>query len=140
MAFLWLTMMTSGLLMVTLPFMTNFVLLVTARALQNVALGAFITADCSLIVYTMGPVRSRPFTMTVHSMISVGFLLGTVLVKPFLPEESGAEEDIDKICGSKENEATATKIPNNVDSISWPFVISGAWCVVFSIGYLATGL
>ena len=41
----------------------------------------------SMVVYTMGPVRSRPFTMAVHSVIGIGFLAGTFLVKPFLPEE-----------------------------------------------------
>ena len=34
--------------MVTLPFLRNFGLLVTARCLQNIALGAFITADARL--------------------------------------------------------------------------------------------
>ncbi len=44
--------------------------------LQNVALGAFITADTSLIVYTLGPIKSRPFTMALHSVI--GKILGWV--------------------------------------------------------------
>ena len=43
-----------------------------------------------MVVYTMGPVRSRPFTMAVHSVIGIGFLAGTFLVKPFLPEENSS--------------------------------------------------
>ena len=41
----------------------------------------------SLVVYTMGPIRSRPFTMALHSVIGIGFLAGTFMVKPFLPQE-----------------------------------------------------
>ena len=41
----------------------------------------------SLVVFTMGPIRSRPFTMALHSVIGIGFLAGTFLVKPFLPQE-----------------------------------------------------
>ena len=42
-----------------LPFIKNFPGLVFARCLQNVFLGAYITADTSLVVYTMGPIKSR---------------------------------------------------------------------------------
>ena len=41
----------------------SFPVLVTARLLQIAALGAFCTADASLIVFLLGPHRSRPFTM-----------------------------------------------------------------------------
>ena len=44
----------------------------------------------SMVVYTMGPIKSRPFTMAVHSVIGVGFLAATFLVKPFLPEEDSS--------------------------------------------------
>ena len=47
----------------------------------------YIVAFYSLVVYTMGPIRSRPFTMALHSLIGAGFLAGTFLVKPFLPEQ-----------------------------------------------------
>ena len=44
--FLCVTMMINGLMMIVLPFLRNFGLLITCRCLQNLALGAFITADC----------------------------------------------------------------------------------------------
>jgi len=69
MLFLATTMILNGAAMIVLPFVKNFALLVTFRFLQNVALGAFITADSSLIVYTLGPIKSRPFTMALHSVI-----------------------------------------------------------------------
>ena len=62
MAFLSGTMMLTGALMLVLPMTSSFGLLVTARCIQNICLGMFITADASLVVYTMGPIKSRPFT------------------------------------------------------------------------------
>ncbi len=48
-----------GLLMCALPFAGSFPLLAAIRIAQYVALGSFITADASMLVYTMGPVVSR---------------------------------------------------------------------------------
>ena len=48
-AFLCLSMMINGLVMILLPFLKNFGVLVTCRCLQNLALGAFITADCRYV-------------------------------------------------------------------------------------------
>ena len=45
--------------MIFLPFTSSFALLVTARLVQILALGAFCTADASLIVYLLGPEKSR---------------------------------------------------------------------------------
>ena len=97
MTFLAFMMCFNGALMWSLPFIHNFGLLVTVRALQSFALGAGVTADCSLVVFTMGPVRSRPFTMAIHAMIGAGFLLGTFLVKPFLPDTT-SEDSFEKAC------------------------------------------
>lgn len=83
--------------MISLPFIKNFGALVVVRCLQNISLGAYITADTSLVVYTMGPIKSRPFTFALHSLIGAGFLAATFLVKPFLPED-GAGQSVDVIC------------------------------------------
>ena len=48
--------------MMAYPFVSNFGLLVALRAIQNLALGSYITCDASMVVYTMGPIKSRPFT------------------------------------------------------------------------------
>ena len=45
--------------MLVLPLTSSFALLVSARLLQILALGAFCTADASLIVYMLGPEKSR---------------------------------------------------------------------------------
>ena len=47
-----------------------------SQLLQIMALGAFCTADASLIVFLIGPEKSRPFTMAFHATIgpSIVFL------------------------------------------------------------------
>ena len=52
-------------------------------------LAALITADTSMLVYMLGAVKARPFIMALHAFIGVGFLIATLLVKPFLPEARG---------------------------------------------------
>ena len=47
--------------MIILPFTSSFAVLVTARLIQILSLGAFCTADASLIVYLLGPEKSRNF-------------------------------------------------------------------------------
>ena len=69
MAFMSGTMMLTGALMLVLPMTNNFGLLVSARCIQNICLGAYITADTSLVVYTMGPIKSRPFTFGKQSIL-----------------------------------------------------------------------
>ena len=79
-SFLWITMSLNGILMLVLPFLSSFGLLVTVRAIQNIALGGYITADQSLLVYTMGPIKSRPFTNALHACVGIGFVAATFLV------------------------------------------------------------
>ena len=50
--------------MIVLPFTSSFAVLVTARLLQILSLGAFCTADASLIVYLLGPDKSRSASNT----------------------------------------------------------------------------
>ena len=45
--------------MIVLPLTSSFAVLVTARLLQILSLGAFCTADAGLIVYMLGPEKSR---------------------------------------------------------------------------------
>merc|ERR1711997_936361 len=94
--FLSVTICATGAIMIILPFTSSFAVLVTARLLQILALGAFCTADASLIVSLLGPEKSRPFTMAFHALIGAGFLAATFLVRPFLPS---SEMDTEDICG-----------------------------------------
>ena len=95
--------------MIVLPFTSSFGVLVTARLVQIMSLGAFCTADASLIVYLLGPDKSRPFTMAFHALIGAGFLAATFLVRPFLPGDN--TKDTDMICGrnTRDNVTTASE-------------------------------
>lgn len=140
--FLWVTMFANGAIMTSLPFMKNFAFLIIARLLQNFCLGAYITADTSLVVYTLGPIKSRPFTFALHSLIGVGFLAATFLVKPFLPEDD--DNDDRSICALNQTTTVGDDSPHNepllgVPKIAWPFIISGCWCMVFGCGYAVLG-
>ena len=93
-----------------------------------------------MLVFTLGPEKSRPFINALHFFISIGYLIGTFLVQPFLPSSK------DKVCTSqlrnyhddKEINETvmdidmvtrvnesAIPIVYSVQSIAWPFIISG---------------
>ena len=51
-----------------------------------------------LLVFALGPKRSRPFINALHFFISIGFLIGTFLVQPFLPGGTEAA-----ICAGRES-------------------------------------
>ena len=135
--------------MITLPLIDNFGFLIFARCVQNICLGAYITADTSLVVYTLGPIKSRPFTFALHSLIGVGFLAATFLVTPFLPESEGQDNSFEQLCtrGADNSNATHTSVETSVHNepywgvrkIAWPFIITGIWCIVFSLGYAILG-
>ena len=52
----------------------------------------FDTSDNSLMVYIFGPKKSRPFTVCVHTMVGVGFVVGSLLCNPFLPEQNTTKD------------------------------------------------
>ena len=64
-------------------------------------LGMFDTSDNSLMVYIFGTEKSRPFTQSVHCLVGVGFVFGSALSRPFLPEE-GYNGDVN-VCLATEN-------------------------------------
>ena len=72
-------------------------------------------------------------------MIGVGFLAATFLVKPFLPEDEPNDNSQNSICYQNVTETIATSSHNallgGVPKIAWPFIISGAWCMVFCSGF-----
>ena len=98
-----------------------------------------MTSDSILLVFTLGPEKSRPFINALHFFLSIGFLVGTFLVQPFLPATS------DKVCTVQSNNdekeealnMTMVDLANDVEtdpviplmqgvqSIAWPFIISG---------------
>lgn len=96
---LFFVLFLTGLSTAALPFSNNLPLLLLSRFIQFLCYGIFLTGDSVLLVYTLGPEKSRPFINTLHFFISIGFLLGTFLVQPFLPETR------EKVCRSKELES-----------------------------------
>jgi len=146
--FLSLVMLLTGLATLSLPFMTNMPLLLLARFFQFLSYGLFLTADSILLVFTLGPEKSRPFINALHFFISCGFLLGTFLVQPFLPSMR------DQVCTTSsqltqavDNTTTPTimeemVIPElyGIQSICWPFILSGCWCLLISVCFLALSL
>ena len=88
--------------------------------------------------------------MAFHALIGAGFLAATFLVRPFLPS---SEMDTEDICGGGGgaaqdnitsmsaaadvvNTTAAATAEEGIQSIAWPFIISGVWCILFSFGFL----
>ena len=53
--------------------------------MAGIFLGCLDTASNSLVVWMLGPDRSPPFTQSLHAMVALGFVLGSLIVRPFLP-------------------------------------------------------
>ena len=145
MVFLGITIALTGLTSCIMPFIQSFWLLMMCRLVQFVCQGMYVTADCITVVLCMGPVISRPFTMALHATIGMGFLLATFIVQPFLPNLSGQLAQ-DTICDTQRTEeemqTSVDEIPQmgGIQSIAWPFLIGGLWCVVGGLGYFYLGL
>ncbi len=95
-----------------------------------------------MLVYTMGPIRSRPFTNALHASVGVGFLAATFLVRPFLPDEDKAKEDRAAICnleGAKQTSEYEEEYLHGVSKIAWPFLLTGGWTVAVSAIYYVLG-
>ena len=143
--FLGITIALTGLTSCVMPFIQSFWMLLMYRLVQFICQGMYVTADCITVVLCMGPVISRPFTMSLHATIGMGFLLSTFIVQPFLPNMSG-EMAQDTVCDTErtveEMKASVDEIPQmgGVQSIAWPFLIGGVWCVVGGLGYFFLGL
>jgi len=144
--FLAATISTAGILTVALPLTSSFPILATIRVAQFFCTGAFMTAESPLIVSLLGPEKSAPFILLEHAVIACGCFASTFLVRPFLPEEESIDKDA--ICNSKLanitieeevviiDEISTSLVPQTLPDIAWPFIITGSWCVVFSLGFL----
>merc|ERR1712066_10333 len=140
--------MLTGLATLSLPFMGNMPLLLLARFFQFLSYGLFLTADSILLVFTLGPEKSRPFINALHFFISCGFLLGTFLVQPFLPSmrdkvcTAGSPREADNTTAPVIIEREEMMIPNlyGIQSICWPFILSGVWCLFISVCFLGLSL
>ena len=81
MAFLAGAEVVTGVFVLLTPWATSFPMLLAIVTVFGMSLGLFDTADNSLMVYMFGPIKSRPFTQSVHAFVGVGFVLGSLLVQ-----------------------------------------------------------
>ena len=63
----------------------------------GVFLGSLDTASNSLVVYMLGPALAPPLTQSLHAMVALGFVLGSLLIRPFLPD-TGHTGDTGEVC------------------------------------------
>ena len=105
-------------------------------------LGLFDTADNSLMIFMLGPKTSRPFTQSLHAFVGVGFVVGSFLVQPFLPQE---QDDATTVCPGVNDNSTTTEefqhtMLGNIPSINWPYIIIGVWHFLTAFGMIALGI
>ena len=100
--------------------------------ISGLFIGGLDTASNSLVIFTLGPARSPPFTASLHAMVGLGFMLGSLVVRPFLPEEE--EGDTGRVCSnivsSIINNVTTAEIAANetqsLPDLTYPFnIVSG---------------
>ena len=99
----------------------------------------------------LGPEKSPPFIHAVNASVGVGFMLGSLIIRPFLPDK---EED-SSICGSvqeqmKTNFTSSLFVeddihvddlsPDTVPSIVWPFLIIAVVHVLTGLALIVLGL
>lgn len=91
-----------------------------------------------MFVYTLGPERSRPFNMLFHCTVSVGFLLGPIVIGPFFPETE-SKDNIEEICNGT---STSGKVESHlsedfmqvIESIKMPY-----WTMLYGHLFCAFG-
>ena len=133
----------TGIFVMMTPFVYNFPLLIAMVSVYGMGLGLFDTADNSLIVYMLGPNKSRPFTQSLHAFVGVGFIIGSFLVQPFLPSEGDENKTV---CPGSKDIANVTvddeytpELMGGIASINWPFIIIGVWHFLTAFGMIILG-
>ena len=83
--FLSLNILLSGSLLTSVPWHNSFSLLLFTYFSAAFTSISFNTALHSMIVFMLGPKKSRPFLQLVVAFKAIGFLLGSLIILPFLP-------------------------------------------------------
>jgi len=136
----------TGVFVLLTPWTTSFPSLLAVVTVFGMSLGMFDTADNSLMVHMFGPVKSRPFTQSVHAFVGVGFLLGSALVQPFLPESNSgsasvcpsANSTLEAVVGAV-GEVGEVATMAGLPAITWPFVAIALWNFLTAAGKVALG-
>ena len=118
--------------------------------LAGVFLGCLDTASNSLVVWMLGPERSPPFTQSLHAMVAMGFVLGSLIVRPFLPDREEDRMICDRLRHdnlsliSDSHDGAQTPQQDNLQlaaqsvlPLGWPFFIVCLIHTVTALGYLA---
>ena len=82
----------------------------------GVFLGSLDTASNSLVVYMLGPALAPPLTQSLHAMVALGFVLGSLLIRPFLPD-TGHTGDTGEVCRPYLHTANTTNTSLTVDTV-----------------------
>ena len=120
---------------------------IPAIMLAGVFLGCLDTASNSLVVWMLGPDRSPPFTQSLHAMVAMGFVLGSLIVRPFLPSREQdrmicdrlSQDNLSLISNSHDGAPTAQQdnlqlAAQSLLPLGWPFFII---CFIHSFTALA---
>jgi len=140
--FLCVCVLLAGVFIATVPFVPSFSTLLLAVLLAGVFLGSLSTASNSLVLFMLGPDRSPPYTQSLHAFVALGFVLGSLLVRPFLPQW----EEQSEVCGDMivprynhsetvENDHEEKEL-SSITSISWPFIIIGVLNFLTALAFL----
>jgi len=145
--FLAVCVLLTGLFIGLVPWTSAFELLLTTVLLAGIFIGSLDTASNSLVLFMLGPDRSPPFTQSLHAFVGMGFVLGSLIVRPFLPDT----EDSSAVCDKEEalsfsnvtqdavgvdhvvqvENLPSTKIP----VLAWPFLIITLVHLMTAVGY-----
>jgi len=151
--FLALCVFCTGIFIGLVPWASSFELLLTAVLLAGIFIGSLDTASNSLVLFMLGPDRSPPYTQSLHAFVGMGFVLGSLIVRPFLPEKednsSVCEEEHIAIAQSSTNVTNVLKVDEDVQvedltpivdidfpDIAWPFLIIAMVHILTAVGYL----
>lgn len=132
-----------------IPFARSLELFFAISFFSRFFLGGFAAVNFGHFVYTMGPIKSRPYTMAIHMLVGFGFLLGVQIVRPFLPgDEFNQDKSPQDVCSSanhtiKGQEETLTDdilsvVPEiwGLPSIYWPYLILSIVNIMVALAFL----
>ena len=99
----------------------------------------------------LGPERSAPYMQALNAFVGLGFMFGSLIVRPFLPEQ---EED-SSICGSIKEEMMTNfsftgevneagnvyvdELVANIPAIVWPFLIIASFHIFTGLAFFVLG-
>ena len=88
--------------------------------------------------------------MLVNCLVGIGFLMGSLIVRPFLPADTSedSDQDFQSVCKGanttdeedNDNLEDVVEIWWGLPSIYWPYIIMGSVVVLTSLAFLPLGL